>query len=276
MLVGLVWLVLGGGKSKRRLPVWLALTLLLLLAVYTVFTGATPSVVRAAIMSTVLLLAPILGRRYDPLAALAVSAALMLLFDPDVLADAGFQLSFLAILGITLVSPYLLTFFDSIRFRKVRFPQLVAYPLSASLGAVVLTVPVVTLLTGRLSLVSPFATLSADFVLPPLMIAGIFTVLAGVAGATAAAIPALFVWPCAWWLITNAQVWSSLPGATIEAPGVSIPHALLYYLALFLVVSFLSNRRRMHFPRLRPFLGTALLALLAIAVWTTALVMLIS
>jgi predicted membrane metal-binding protein len=44
-----------------------------MLAFYTLFTEATPSVVRAAIMSAILLMAPLVGRRYDPIAALAIS-----------------------------------------------------------------------------------------------------------------------------------------------------------------------------------------------------------
>src|SRR6266566_2869834 len=62
LLVGTVWLFYGGGKVKRRMPVWLALLVILLVIAYTIFTGASPSVVRAAFMGTLLLLGPVLGR----------------------------------------------------------------------------------------------------------------------------------------------------------------------------------------------------------------------
>ena len=86
----------GAARTKRRMSAWLALLVILLVVVYTIFTGASPSVVRAAIMGSVLLLGPVVGRRYDPTAALAVSAALMIALDPNLLADRGLPARFLA------------------------------------------------------------------------------------------------------------------------------------------------------------------------------------
>jgi competence protein ComEC len=239
----MIWLFYGGGRVKRRMPAWLAGVVVLLVVVYTIFTGASPSVVRAAIMGSVLVLGPVLGRRYDPTAALAVSAAIMVIFDPNLLADVGFQFSFLAMLGIALLSPRLLPLFG-----KARLPGVLAYPLAGGLGATLGTLPVVTLLTGQLSLVAPFATLTADFALPPLMIAGIITIIVGMSvaggGSTVAALPGLLVWPSAWWLVTNAQAWSMLPWAAIDVSGVSIVHVVAYYLLLYLGVLALPNLRR--------------------------------
>jgi competence protein ComEC len=250
---------------------------------YTIFTGAAPSVVRAAIMGTVLLLGPLLGRRYDPVAAIALSAAVMFLFDPDVLADPGFQFSFLALLGITFVSTLLLAFIERIRYRKVRVPALIAYPISATFGAVIGSAPMVALVTGWLSLVAPLATLSADFALPPLMIAGIATVILGSAGTAFALLPGLLVWPFAWWLLANSLFWSSLPWAGVDAGALSTTHVLLYYALLFAIVAALCEAMRRRIaqgqaqPARRPSIalpGTTFLALAAIVVWAIALFLL--
>jgi len=50
LLVGFVWLLYSKRTGGRRMPIWLALIVLGMLAVYTLFTGSTPSVVRAAAM----------------------------------------------------------------------------------------------------------------------------------------------------------------------------------------------------------------------------------
>jgi hypothetical protein len=165
--------------------------------------------------------------------------------------------------------------------QRLRLPAPLAYPLSTGVGAVLATAPVVTLLTGQLSLVSPFATLTADFALPPLMITGILTVIAGAFGSSAAAIPGLLVWPSAWWLVTNAQLWSALPWAALDIGGISVVHVITYYVVLFLGVLALSYRRRIGAIGQRkpvPYvsLGIALLAILAVAVWSAALFMLLS
>lgn len=64
--------------------------------------GAQPSVIRAAVMYTLLVTASLLSRQSLSLNSLAVAAFFMLLADPFALFDVGFQLSFLAVLGILL------------------------------------------------------------------------------------------------------------------------------------------------------------------------------
>jgi competence protein ComEC len=278
LLVGMLWLFFGGRRNRRRMPTLLALTVIVLLASYTIFTGATPSVVRAAIMGTVLLLGPVVGRRYDPLAALAVSAASMVVVDPDLLADAGFQFSFLALVGITFLSPLIVSALEHVRMGRLALPGALIYPLGGSLGAVAATFPIFTLLTGQLSLVAPIATLTADFALPVLMVAGIATVIIGALGPTFALVAGLLVWPSAWWLQANAQFWAAMPWSSVNTADFGPAHALVYYTVLtFLVVL---NEQRQHIPtavrRLRAFPATALLTLTAVAIWAVALYMFLS
>lgn len=69
-------------------------------AVFVLVTGAGPSVVRAGAMACAALLATLAGRRADALAALAAAGLLQMLWQPLVLFDAGFQLSFAATAGL--------------------------------------------------------------------------------------------------------------------------------------------------------------------------------
>ncbi len=88
-----------------------AVVALACITVYTVLVGAGASVVRAALMGGLTLLAAQLGRRQEGLNTLAFVAALMALLNPHVLWDVGFQLSFMATLGLVLYAGLLTTAF---------------------------------------------------------------------------------------------------------------------------------------------------------------------
>jgi competence protein ComEC len=189
-------------------------------------------------MGGVLLLAPLVGRRYDPISALAASAALMCVADPDVLADAGFQLSFAGMLGITLVAPRLYGW-----SRRHRIPQLLAIPLSASMGAQAMTLPLVALIAGSVSIVSPLATLTADVALLPLMLTGI---VAGITGVWVGIVGALFgilTWLSASWLLWWVELWASFPWASIMLGEVEVTWVIVYYALLGLCLWYVNNNK---------------------------------
>jgi len=71
---------------------------------FVIFVGASPTVVRAAIMGSMGLVAIIFGKRYWSLLALFLASGVMLLFRPDWIYDISFQLSFLATVGIILAN----------------------------------------------------------------------------------------------------------------------------------------------------------------------------
>lgn len=227
LLVGTVWLFAGGRKGRRRMAPWPVGVMLGLLVFYTAFTGSTPSVVRAAIMGAILLCAPLVGRRYDPIAALAIPAFAMTLFDPSLLADAGFELTFAAMLGIALVSPHLQSLFS-----KARIPAIVAVPIAASLGAQAASLPISMLLFGQISPASPFATLTADIALLPLMVAGIATGIVGIIIPQLGYLIGLAAWLCAHWMLFWVQLWAALPGASLDVEPIKPGWALVYYIAL--------------------------------------------
>lgn len=231
LIIGFIGLLYATGAGVGRMPGWLTLLVLVLLAAYTLFTGATPSVVRAAIMGGILLLAPLVGRRYDAVAAVAVSAAVMALADPYVLADGGFQLSFGAMLGITLLSPYIYR-----AFKRIRVPSYLALAFATGLGAQAVTFPLVMLLTGRLSLVSPLATLTTELTLLPLMVVGIITGIVGTFAPPLAALTGLLTWPFAALMILSASLWASLPWASLTLDSVDPLWVAAYYLAMVYVL----------------------------------------
>lgn len=96
------WL-LQSALAKAGLPVRLrGLVGIPLMWAYVVLTGARPSAIRAAAMATLLLVAPVLGRRPDALTAWSVTALAVYGYAPERLFDLGCALSFAVMLGIVL------------------------------------------------------------------------------------------------------------------------------------------------------------------------------
>ncbi len=89
------------------------------LAVYTLLVGASPSVVRAAIMGSLAVLALHYHRQNDALNALGIAALGMCVINPYTLFDLGFQLSFLATLGLVLYTESLTKGFENLIARAL-------------------------------------------------------------------------------------------------------------------------------------------------------------
>ena len=91
--------------TKRRTAFWLSV---LFVIAFVVMTGAEESVVRAAVMGIVFLISKQNSRLYSVRNAITLTAAIMLLFDPDLLVfNVGFQLSFAALIGMVYIQPLL-------------------------------------------------------------------------------------------------------------------------------------------------------------------------
>ncbi|TAH00810.1 MAG: ComEC family competence protein [Sphingobacteriales bacterium] len=72
---------------------------------YSLITGMAPSIERAAIMITLFLIAKLIATRVNPFNIIALSAFIILLIDPFALVDVGFQLSFIAVIGLIYFHP---------------------------------------------------------------------------------------------------------------------------------------------------------------------------
>ncbi len=91
-------------------PVSAAVLAILAISFYTFLVGADPAVVRAAVMGSLAIPAYFLGRRLIGIHSLTFAAAVMLAFNPFLLWDVGFQLSFLATLGLMVLADPLIGF----------------------------------------------------------------------------------------------------------------------------------------------------------------------
>jgi competence protein ComEC len=175
IVAALVGAALRGWPRRRRAVVTLALV-----ALYTILTGASASVVRAALMTGSVTVARESGRAGSAAGALGWAAVAMLVVDPATVGDAGFQLSSLATAGLIAWGTPLT---ERLRaWRGGAMPGWLAESLGVSFAAEAATLPIVLLAFGRLALLSPLVNLVAVPLVPPAMAAGTIALVAGVVG----------------------------------------------------------------------------------------------
>jgi competence protein ComEC len=148
---------------------------------YTLFVGAEASVVRAAIMTTFVLLAERLGRRNDGLTALAASVFLMTLLNPSALFDVGLILSAAATVGLIVYLPPLTQLSERLIGGKKAHPtaHVLAEWLWITSAAQLTTLPIIVLISGQ---VAPLGVLINVLVAPAqalIMLIGLATLAFG-------------------------------------------------------------------------------------------------
>lgn len=140
--LGVIYLLLAWLFNKipviNRIKPLRLLLLLSSLWLFAFVTGAGPSVLRAAVMFSFIIVGEGLGRRYSIYNSLAASAFILLCFNPFMLWDIGFQLSYLAVTGIVIFQKpvYNLLYFDNKLF------GMVWKLMSVSIAAQLLTFPI--------------------------------------------------------------------------------------------------------------------------------------
>ena len=164
---------LTGRLGRRRRSV---MTIVAIVA-YVAFAGGSPSVVRAALMAGVVLLARETGRAGRASAALGWAATLLLVTDPGLIGDAGFQLSSLATAGLIAWATPLTGWIE--RAGRGRVPRWLAESLGVSLAAQAATLPIILVSFGRLAILSPVVNLVVVPLVAPAMAAGLVALAGG-------------------------------------------------------------------------------------------------
>ena len=164
--------LLGYMFFPRKFIFWLVGIVIIM---FTLITGAEASVVRAAIMGGLLIFAKREGRLYNITNAIVLAAATMLYFNPRLLRyDAGFELSFLAALGLIYLAPHFEKWFKKVpNFWSIRDS------LTATVSAQIATFPVIFFVFGNFSLVAVLANVLVLPAIPPAMLFGFLGSLGG-------------------------------------------------------------------------------------------------
>ena len=154
----------------RRISFWLSVCII---AAFVICTGASASVLRAAVMGSLLLISFNIGRQYRITAALFFAAAVMLLINPKILfVDVGFQLSFAATMGIIYFTPLLEQL--TVSWEN---PFNIKTVLLTTLSAMLPTLPLLLSNFGILSLSAPLVNMLILPLVPPAMLLGFLSIL---------------------------------------------------------------------------------------------------
>ena len=226
-LLGLIRLL--AGRHRRRLVAVCAVGVLIL---YALLTGASPSVLRACVMLILLVAAPLFGRERDGPTSLAAALMLILLANPFAACSISLQLSFAAVAGILFLSPRLYRMLLGRRKRGKVF-SFIAASFSATMGALIFTVPLSAFYFGTLVLISPVSNLLCLWAATAVFIGAMMSVLVSI-----------ICWPLAmalgWipgllaqYILACARVLAKVPGHAVYFANPYLPYWLVFAYLLF-------------------------------------------
>jgi competence protein ComEC len=188
---------------KRRKAFWCSVVVIFL---FTILTGASASVVRASLMGLLLLFANGYGRLYNPKNSIILAGGVMIYHNPMVLVfDIGFQLSFLAVVGLLYIYPFL-----NNRFRKIPefwgLKELILMTISAQLAVA----PLLIYYFNNFSLVSLPTNVLILPVLPIAMFLGFISGLLGMIFLPLGQVVGWFAWAVTAYQIGVVKIISSI------------------------------------------------------------------
>ncbi|MFI0444677.1 ComEC/Rec2 family competence protein [Actinomadura sp. 6N118] len=172
-----------------------------------------PSVLRAAVMGAIGLIALLSGREKQGLPALCAAVLLLVLIDPSLARSYGFALSVVATAGLLVLAP------PWRRHLRRRMPGPLADALAVAAAAQFAVAPLLVMLSGELGVVSIVANLLAAPAVAPATLLG---ALAAVVAFAELSLARLVVWPAGLavgWIIWIARTAADLPYATVAWTG---------------------------------------------------------
>ena len=221
---------------------------------YALMSGASPSAIRAAVMGTVYVGAIAFGRRGSLIPSLALAAALMAAIDPRILHRISFQLSFAAMMGISI-------FYDTVYYRMLNGPTLsttrsiftagasraLIVAVGVTVAATIATAPLIASYFNRLPIVGLPATLLTLPALPLALGAHGVTAAVGLVSDYAAIPFGWLAWGLSAYITGVVALFAKVPAASVDV-GSAAPimvwtfYAAMSALATLVYIGVLSSR----------------------------------
>ena len=220
----------------RKKAFWLVSTGIVL---FVIFAGASGSVVRAGIMGIIVLYAKQIGRMSRVGNVMAFTAVIMCVQNPYVLIwDAGFQLSFIATIGLVYLAPVIEKY-----FKKV--PEVIGLKESfiSTISAIVATLPLILYQFGRLSIVAPIVNVLILWTIPWLMLGGFATLIFSFLYFPLAKALAWVVWVGMRYVVFVVKKFAGLEFASTEL-HISFLVMILFYLVIYFVCKVSSSKEK--------------------------------
>ncbi|HET8964089.1 MAG TPA: ComEC/Rec2 family competence protein, partial [Chitinophagales bacterium] len=207
--------------------------------IYGCITGLSPSIFRSAVMFTMLAFGRLEGQHINSYNILSASAILLFLINPFMVMEVGFQLSFLAVLGILAFQPYL---YKLIKVKQP-IPKYIWSLATVSIGAQIGTIPITIyyfhqfpnyfLLTNMVAIPMAFLTL----------VSGIFLFTISWIPAMASIVGWMVYVPVK--IMNESMAFANtLPGATVEYIHWSLLQTILMCLLIFIAAILLTSKNK--------------------------------
>ncbi len=215
---------------------------LAILFLFIIMIGFPASAVRAGIMGGLLLLAQNMGRLNKASRAIIFACALMLLANPLLLKfDVGFQLSFLAAMGIIFLSSFLQKWLTFIPDSFIRLRSIVVMTLSAQ----IFTLPVLIYNFGRISTISPLANVLVVPLMPIVLGLGFLVSFLSVLWLPLGKISSFLLWPFIAYIVKIVEWLSRVRWASVAWENMSVCWLAIFYLVLTFLIWLLNKRQRL-------------------------------
>jgi competence protein ComEC len=229
MFLGALALLVRRLPFKSRLTAYLAA-----IALFVLVVGPQPSVLRAAVMGGVMVVAVGKGHRAQSLGVLATALIIVVAFRPGLVFSVGLQLSAAATAGIVLWTKPL--------ERLLRpLPRAVALPLAVTVAAQAAVSPILIAVFGQLSVVAPLANLLAFPAVAPPTVLGLCAGVISLASRAAARAIVALAGPFAGWIAWVASSLGRAPAAAVDLPRAAAWIAAVPVLVGALAVAAFSN-----------------------------------
>jgi competence protein ComEC len=186
----------------------------LALVAFVVVVQPTASVLRAAIMAAIGLMAVLSGRRRQAVPVLATTVLALMVIAPQLAVDLGFALSVSATAALVVLAPVW-----SERLVGRGWSKALADATCVACAAQMVTAPLIAAISGRFSLVSVLANLVVAVAIPPITVLGTAAAALVCLWVPPAAMLIRFTGPEVWWLLQVAQAAGRLPGAAVPVPS---------------------------------------------------------
>lgn len=186
------------GVVSRGMAIVFGITGIIL---YVLIAGGSASVVRAGIMGSLTLIAYYFGRPAEARRLLWIAGTVMLLIQPLLILDIGFQLSFVATWGLLYIEPWIRKSIEQRISNLEWVRQFLKDYLFPTLAATIATVPVILYHFGRLSLISPIVNMLVLPSVPLIMFLTAITIAVGSVNLALGQVVAWLLYPALAWVV---------------------------------------------------------------------------
>jgi len=209
---------------------------------YILMIGARASGIRAGIMGIILLTAQHFGRAGSASGAIISSAVLMLFFNPLLITDIGFQLSFLAVMGLVYLQPFFMKL-----LKKIPQKLELRYSLASTLSAQAFTFPILIYNFGQIPLIGPIVNVLIVPLLPIITILGFAISLLAIFSQPLALIFSFPIWLILTYILKIIDFSYKIPYTNLIFKNVSFAWVLTLYLFLGFLILKIQKRQKLKF-----------------------------